>query len=41
MAAKQAEVSIIKYGMNLMDAYGGFFGLIVVLAAVFCIALGK
>ena len=39
--AKQAEVSIVRFGLNLMDAYGGFLGLAVVLAAVFCLAFSK
>ena len=39
--AKQIEVSLFQRAMHLLDNYGGFVGLAVVLIAVFCLAFSK
>ena len=38
---KQIEVSLVQRGMHLLDSYGGFVGLAVVLVAVFILAFSK
>ncbi len=39
--AKQIEAGFFQYAMHLLDNYGGFVGLAVVLGAVFCLAFSK
>jgi hypothetical protein len=38
---KKIEVSLVQRGMHLLDNYGGFVGLAVVLVAVFILAFSK
>jgi len=39
--AKQIEVGFFQFALQLLDNYGGFVGLVVVLGAVFCLAFSK
>ena len=38
---KPIELSLVQRGMHLLDSYGGFVGLAVVLVAVFILAFSK